>query len=61
MTYVDLDVVGDWLRGAFQKVGQAVIHQLHQKNWQVCVGILVHAQILDDVGVSSVADLEDYK
>ena len=30
MTYVDLDVVGDWLGGAFQKVSQAVIHQLHK-------------------------------
>ena len=29
MADVDLDVVGDWLWGAFQKVGQAIIHQLH--------------------------------
>ena len=27
--YHDLDVVGDRLWGAFQKVGQAVVHQLH--------------------------------
>ena len=29
MTDVDLDVVGNWLCGTFQEVGQAVIHQLH--------------------------------
>ena len=29
MTDIDLDVAGDWLWGAFQKVGQAIIHQLH--------------------------------
>ena len=29
MADVDFDVVGDWLCGAFQKVGQTVIHQFH--------------------------------
>ena len=30
VTDVDLDVVGNWLCGAFQEVGQAVVHdQLH--------------------------------
>ena len=49
MTYVDLDVVGDWLGGAFQKVGQAVIHQLHKQNRQSSVEILVRAQVLHNV------------
>ena len=52
MTDVDLDVVGNWLCGAFQEVGQAVVHQLHYEHRQVCVSVSEHAQVLDDVRVS---------
>ena len=52
MTDVDLDMVGDWLFGAFQEVCQAVIHELHQKHWQVCVCVSEHAQVLDNVWMS---------
>ena len=52
MTEVDLDVVGNWLWRAFQEVGQAAIHELHQKHWQVCVSVSEHVQVLDNVWVS---------
>ena len=51
MADVDLEVVGDRLGGAFQKVGQAVVHQLHQKSWQASVRVLIDAQVLDYVWV----------
>ena len=38
---VDLNVVRDLLSGRFQKVSQAVVHELHQKNWETSVGICV--------------------
>ena len=49
MTDVYLDVVGDWLCGAFKKVGQAVVHELHQKCWQASVRILINAKVLDNI------------
>ena len=52
MTDVDLDVVGDRVWGAFQKVGQAIIHQLHQKCWEASIGISINVQILDNIWVS---------
>ena len=52
MADIYFNVVRYWLWGALKKMGQAVIHQLHYKNQQVCVRILVHAQVLDNFGVS---------
>ena len=49
---VDLNVVRDLLSGRFQKVSQAVVHELHQKNWETSVGICVCTQVLYDIGVS---------
>ena len=49
MIDVDFEVVGDWLWRVFQKVGQAVIHELHKKRWQVCVSVSEHAQVLGNV------------
>ena len=48
VTDVDLDVVGDRLGGAFQKVGQAVVHQKYRK---ASVWVLVCTQSLDYVWV----------
>ena len=51
VTYVDLNVVRNLLSGSFQKVSQAVVHELHQKNWQASIWILVQTKILDNVWV----------
>ena len=52
VTDVDLNVVRDLLSGRFQKVSQAVVHELHQKNWETRVRVCVHTQVLYDIGVS---------
>ena len=37
---------------SLQEAGQALVHQLHQKNWKLGLGVLRGAQVLNDVGVS---------
>ena len=51
---VYLNVEREWGRilRSLQEAGQALVHQLHQKNWKLGLGVLRGAQVLNDVGVS---------
>ena len=51
MADVDLDMVRNRLTCSLKEVGQALVHQLHQEDWQTSIWILPHAKVLDDVGV----------
>ena len=48
---VDLDMVRNRSICSLKEVGQALVHQLHQEDWQTSIWILPHAKVLDDVGV----------
>ena len=50
---VYLNVEWEWGRvlWSLQEACQALVHQLHQKNWQPGLGVARGAQALDDVGV----------
>ena len=51
VTDVDLDVVRNRLSDCLKEVGQAFVHELHQKNRETSIGISAHAQVLNDIGV----------
>ena len=51
MAEVDLDVVGEWQLGSFEEVGEAFVHELHQKRWEFRVGILDGPKVLNYVWV----------
>ena len=51
MTDIYLDMISNRLIHRLKEMGQALVHQLHQKHWQTTIRVSVHAQILDDIGV----------
>ena len=50
---VYLNVEREWGRvlRSLQEARQALVHQLHQKNWQPGLGVVRGTEELDDVGV----------
>ena len=48
---VDLDVVGERCGGSLQEPCEALLHQLHQEDWSVAVGLLDSTQELDNAGM----------
>ena len=51
---VDLDVVGKGGGGSLQEPCEALLHQLHQEDGSVAVGLLDSAQELDNAGMLQV-------
>ena len=47
----DLDMVGQWLMGSLEKMGEAFIHEFHQQHWEAGVRVLGGSEVLDYVGV----------
>ena len=48
---VDLDMVGEGGYRALQESSEALLHQLHQEDGSTVVGVLHHAQELNNAGV----------
>ena len=53
---VDLHVIGETGLGQLQKVSEGVVHQLHQENGHAQNLVVIHAQILHNVGVADLAE-----
>ena len=53
---VHLHVVGKRSVGALQEVRQALVHQLHEQNGQVCLPVVHHVQVLHYVGMADLAE-----
>ena len=51
MAEIDLKVIRKSLWGLFEKVGEAIIHEFQQQNWEARVSVPTCPQVLYDVGV----------